>query len=148
MEDSQGYAGRRTFYLCGAVAGALIFGAALTGILVEARELWRQGGATFFLSDAGMRLFFGGCLGILTAVPYLLLARAARKTGPPILFVVAAMSMLAFQVLFTIYILFFARSSTASISLMFMPLYLCVAAGAIWVVAALAREVWLRLSPK
>jgi hypothetical protein len=148
MKDSQGYAGRRTFYNCGAVAGALIFGPALIGVLVEARGLWREGGATVLLSDAGMRLFFGACLGILTAAPYLLLARASRKTGPPILFVVAAISMLAFQMLFTIYILFFARSSTASIALMFMPLYLCVAVGAIWVVAALAREAWLRRSLK
>ena len=79
LRDSQVYPGRRTFYLCGAAAGALIFGAALTGVLVEAREVWRESGATFYLADAAMRLFLGACLGILAATPYLLLERASRK---------------------------------------------------------------------
>ena len=149
MEDSRGYVGRRdwstTINVCGAVAGALMFGTALTGVLVEARQLWREGAASFF-SDAGMRLFVGACLGILTAAPYLLLAKASRTTGPPILFLMAAMSMLALQLWLMTYTLLFAHGSTAPVALMFMPLYLGVAAGTMWAVAALARMVKLRRS--
>jgi hypothetical protein len=62
MEDSVGNGGRRDWFaainVCGAIAGALLFGTALTGILVEAGQLWREGAALFF-SDAGMRLFVG-----------------------------------------------------------------------------------------
>jgi len=150
MEDSVGHGGRRDWFatinVCGAIAGALLFGTALTGILVEAGQLWREG-AAFFFSDAGMRLFAGACLGILGAAPYLLLAKASRKTGPPMLFLVAAILMLAFQLWFMTYTLFLARSSTAAVALMFMPLYLGVTASAIWVAAALAHGMKLRRSP-
>jgi hypothetical protein len=144
MEDSRGYAGQQdrstAISICGAVAGALIFGVVLIGIVVEASQLWRHGVA-IFLSDAGMRLFVGACLGLLSAAPYMLLARASRKTGPPMLFLMAAIAMLAIQLWVMAYILFIARSSTAPIALMFMPLYLGVAAIAVWVAAVLIRVV-------
>lgn len=150
MKDSKGNARNQTslaaFHVCGAIAGALMFSVVLIGVLAEARQLWRDHGATSFLSDAGMRLFFGACIGIISAAPYLLLARASRKAGPPMLFAAAAISMLAFQLCFMIYIFFFVRSSTAGIGLLVMPLYLCIAAGAIWAVAALAREIRTRRS--
>jgi hypothetical protein len=127
-----------TFYVCGAVAGTLMLGIAVMGILVEARQLWSEGAANFF-SDAGMRLFGGACIAILSGAPYLMLASAPRKVGPPIIFKIAAVAILVGQLCFMSYILFFADSSTASIGLLFMPLYLCVAIGAMCVAAALAR---------
>lgn len=150
MKDTKGNAGNQpslaAFHVCGAIAGALMFGVVLIGVLAEARQLWRDQGATSFLSDAGMRLFFGAWIGFISAAPYLLLASASRKAGPAVLFVAAAVSMLAFQLCFMIYMLFLERSSTAGIALVFMPLYLCTAAGAVWVAAALARGIRTRRS--
>jgi hypothetical protein len=145
--DAASWNWRTTIKVCGAVAGVLVFGTVLTGVLVEARQLWIEGAATF-LSDAGMRLVVGACLGIVSAAPYVMLAKASREVGPPKFFAVAALALLAFQIWFMVDTLFFAHSSTASIALLFMPLYLCVAAGAIWAVAAVARGLRLRRDPK
>jgi hypothetical protein len=143
MDDSQNQeAGQErpvTVYVCGAVAASIMMGTVLVGILGESRQLWREG-AAFFFSDVGLRLFGGACIAILSGAPYLMLASAARKVGPPQLFKIAAVVILVGQLCFMSYILFFVHSSTAAIGLLFMPLYLSIAIGAICVVAALVRE--------
>ena len=130
---------RRLIYVCGAVAASLVFAVSLVGVVVEAQLMWREGAAAFF-SDAGLRLGAGVCIAVLTCAPYLLVAKASRVAGPPIVFAIAGLSMFVFQLWFTGYTLLFARSSTAALSF-FMPLYLCVPAIGIWAAAFIARRV-------
>lgn len=147
MGKQQDNKAHRTSSTCSLVAGLLVFGAVVLGILVEVRALWREG-VSFFMRDAGMRLAFGACLAILCAAPYLLIAKASRKGGPSMLYSAAAVLMLAFQIWFMAQTLLFARSSTAAIGVLFMPLYLLVPAGTVWLAASLAREFRRRRASK
>ena len=143
MGDSKFGAGNLTCYPCGCVAGALIFATILAGVFADFGRLWHEG-ATIFLSDAGIRIFLGVCIALVSAAPYVLLAKAAGKVDLPGFFTTAATSLLAFQIWFMVKTLFFTRSSTASIGLLFMPFYLCVPAAVIWAAAVLARELRTR----
>jgi hypothetical protein len=134
-------------HLCSAIGGILIFGVALTGLIVEAPELWREGPGTFF-TDTAVRLVFGALVALLTATPYLLLAVAARRSGPPMLFAVVSIFMFGLHLWLSIQALFFARSSTASIGLLFIPIYLLAFAIATWVVVSIMRKVMLNRAPK
>jgi hypothetical protein len=138
---------RRIITVCGAIIGTLVYGFVLTGVILEAPELWREGAAAF-ISDAGLRLVFGAFIALLSTAPYFLLARAARHSGPPVPFAIASLLTFAVQLWLMIQALFFARSSTAPIALLFIPLYLCVPAVAMWAVAAIARRHRLINAPK
>jgi hypothetical protein len=138
---------RRIIPVCGAVIGTVVYGFVLTGVIVEAPELWREGAAAF-LSDAGLRLVSGAFIALLSAAPYILLARAARQPGPLMPFAIASLLTFGIQLWLMIQALFFARSSTAPIALLFIPLYLCVPAVAMWVVAAIARRHRFSNAPK
>jgi hypothetical protein len=132
---------RRIIYACGASVAILLLGFVLVGVVVEAQQLWRNGAAEFF-ADAGMRLVFGALVALLSAAPYVLLARAARWPGPPVFFAIIGVLTLAAQLWLTISALFFGRTSTAAIGVLFIPLYMCVAVAAVWGVAALTQ--WLK----
>lgn len=135
----------RLILMRGAAAGSVVFGLVIIGVVAEARQSWRNGVAAFF-ADAGIRLGFGACIAVLTAAPYILVARASRLAGPPMVFAMAGVAMIAFQLWFMADMLFFARSSTASLGFLFMPLYLGIPAVAIWMAAVLARR--FRSSPR
>src|SRR5438045_1425844 len=114
---------RRVIYICGAVAGIGIFGFVLTGVIVEARQLWGEGAAAFF-ADASLRVAGGALIAILSSTPYVLLARAARQPGPPTFFASICVVTFAVQLLLTINALFLGRTSTAPIGILFIPFYL------------------------
>lgn len=129
---------RRMIIACAVIAMLIPLAVVLKGIAVEAPVLWRNG-AESFVADAGARIAVGTAVALLHLVPYFLVARAMRLTGPPAAYASAAAVMLAFQVFVTVRILFFERSSTAALGLMFMPAYLLCMAAAVWIVAFVTR---------
>ena len=129
---------RRVILVCGAVIAVLVFAFVVVGVVAEARQLLSEGASAFF-SDAAVRIGLGACIALLSAVPYVLLARAARQPGPPRFFAIVSVLTLAVQLWFMANALFFGETSTAPIGMFFIPIYLCAAIVAIWGLAAIAR---------
>ncbi len=129
----------RVIYACGMVVAVLVFGVVLLGVVIEARELWREGASTFF-ADAAGRLVGGALVAFLSAAPYFILAVAARQSSHPASFAVLGTLMLGLQLFLTVKMLFLAHSSTASIGVLFVPFYFMAFAIAVRVVVALARR--------
>lgn len=134
---------QRTLFACGAAVGTLVFGFALAGVIAEAPQQWSEGMAVF-ASDAGARLGFGALIAVLSTLPYTLLARAARRTGPPVFFACIGVLTLALQIWLSINALFLGHSSTASIAVLFIPFYLGAMVTAIWGLTWVARALLLR----
>lgn len=131
---------RRMIFACAVISMLIPLAVVLKGIVVEAPVPWRNGPAGF-AADAAARVAVGTAVALLHLVPYFLVARTMRLTGPPAAYASAAAVMLAFQVFVTVRILFFERSSTAALGLMFMPAYLLCMAAAAWIVALVTRSI-------
>lgn len=126
--------------LCGVLMTLLVFGFVLSGVLREAPHMLREG-VHGFLPDAVMRLAFGGAVGLISALPYVILAGASRRSTAPHFHVAASLVMLFVQLWLMVDALFLARSSTAGIAVLFIPFYLCAPAAAIWGGETLVRRI-------
>ena len=131
---------RQVIYACGAVVAILMLGFVIVGVVMEAPQLWSKGPGAFF-ADAGPRSAFSAIIAVLSAAPYSLLVRAARRPGPPQFFAVVSVLALAAQLWLTISALFLGGSSTASIAALFIPFYIGAGVAAVWVAALIAQRI-------
>jgi len=129
----------RLIYSFGILLGLSVMAVGMEGLWFEARGLISSNGMASFLKDATMRVLTGLVISFFVFSPFLLASSLYKNLGWPRTVLVFTTLLFLFNAAQMINAFVFSKSSTASLVLIFLPIWNFAALFLFWGTIALLR---------
>jgi hypothetical protein len=116
---------RRLIHVMGAIVFLGTLSVTIYFFIEEASDILNEGFVTFYF-DLLTMILFGGLFALIGIVPYYVGSLASERSGGSFFFFMICLIVFIFDAWMRINVLFFPKSSTDSIAIIFIPFYLSV----------------------